>query len=115
MKKQGVIKKRILDRHPRIKKVMLKRGATSLDGNLIAMVHLFESIENHTSKNPAKTKLRLEESRVAAINYLGHVSETHKLTDIQTQAVKRVINRLNNKFNKEGVMEAFNVTCNLGL
>ena len=79
------------------------------------MMELFDAIKEKKFKNPVAAKKQLEKSRIVAIDALEHIFENHVLTEIQQAALNRAIDRLKNKFTKDGVVEAFNVTCNLGL
>jgi hypothetical protein len=113
MRKHKLKKEKFLIKHPRLRKVFLSRGASSIDVNLLSMVRLFDAIEKRKERDNSKLKERLDKSRTAALDYFEHIQEEHTLTEIQQVAVSRAIDRLKNKFSKEGVTEAYNVTCQL--
>ncbi|MBT4870091.1 MAG: hypothetical protein HON47_00765 [Candidatus Diapherotrites archaeon] len=113
MKKHEPIKRKFLSRYPRLRKVFLKRGASSIDVNLLSMISLFNAIEKRKDRDNSKIKERLDKSRTVALSYFEHIQEEHTLSEIQQAAVGRAIDRLKNKFSKEGVVEAYNVTCQL--
>jgi len=94
---------------------LLKSSASALDINLLSMAHLLERIESGKAHDAASLEIGLKRARGVALESLKFMLEEYDLSDHKKRVLARVIDRLENNLSKKSIIDAYNVTCSLGL